>query len=316
VSSGRWASIPPASSRWLLPTGPRQAAMSSVRIYHPVTVKGLLGWEAARAMAAAGGFRFLPGSTFPPAEVTQLLADHGIAYRSLALARANHPSRFLALLLGESWRGAGVAKMAFDDKGRAALDTEARALELAARFLTGPVRAPGLQQAADGLLVLEPIEWLPRMWSWRLPAEVAHAVGTYSRLATQGEPAAGMSAHGDFAPWNLLRTKDGWVLLDWEHASSRPPFFDLWHYLLQAHSLLGRPSSRALVRGLRGARGWVRTALVEYSRGLGKPPAEAVDWFDDYITASAEQLGGNSHQERHGLTARARMQTKIADLRG
>ena len=314
MSPARWAPVPPASSRWLLPTAPRQAAMSSIRIYHPVTVKGLIGWEAARAIAAAGGFRFLPGHASPPDEVTALLADQGIAYRSLAVARANHPSRFLALLLGESLHCTGVAKMAFDDRGRDALRREGRALEVAARVLTGTVRAPELQRLAEGLLVLEPVEWLPRIASWRLPPDVAYQLGAYSRTVTNGDTAAG--AHGDFAPWNLLRTADGWVLLDWEHASFKPPFFDLWHYLMQAHSLLARPSSRALLRGVKGAHGWVRRAIVEYARGLGRDPGEAVDWFDDYISTSAGQLGGKSVGERHGLTARARIQAEIAELRG
>jgi thiamine kinase-like enzyme len=120
------------------------------------------------------------------------------------------------------------------------------------------------------------------------------------------------AAHGDFAPWNLLRTEGGWVLLDWEHASeSKPPFFDLWHYFMQAHSLLGRPNARALVDGVRKGDGWVGIALAQYARGSQRSPAEAVDYFDDYIRASAEQLAGRSQREQHGLTARTELQRQI-----
>jgi hypothetical protein len=304
----RWAPVPPASSRWLLPTTPRQAASSSLRIYHPVTIKGLLGWEAARAVASAGGFRFLPGRGVLPEEVTELLRDNALAYRSLAVARANHPSRFLALLLGDSFRCTGVAKMAFDDPGREALRKEARAIEAAARVLRAPVRTPLVRAAGDGLLVLEAVDWLPRVASWRLPGEVAYSVGAYSRMKNEADADAS-AAHGDFAPWNLLRTKDGWVLLDWEHASdSKPPFFDLWHYIMQAHSLLGRPDTKALIDGVKNGRGWVGVALAQYARGYHRPATEATDFFDDYINASAEQLAGKSQREQHGLKARAELQ--------
>jgi hypothetical protein len=287
--------------------------VSSLSIYHPVTIKGLIGWQAARAVASVGGFRFLPGDGSPPPEIGQLLSDQEITFSSLALARANHPSRFLALLLDTSFRPSGVAKMAFDQRGREALRRETAALD-EARSLGGRVRPPHLFHASEGLLVLEPVAWLPRITSWRLPPDVAHALGAYSRMTEQAGGETGTRAHGDFAPWNLLRVKDGWVLLDWEHASIKPPFFDLWHYLLQSHSLLRRPSSGTLMDGLKGGRGWVRTALVEYARGAGRAPEEAVDFFDAYISASAEQLAGKSQNEKQGLSARARLQQEISGL--
>jgi hypothetical protein len=307
----RWAPLPPGSSRWLLPTNPRQAASSSVHIYHPVTIKGLVGWEAARAFASLGGFRLLPGRGAIPEEVTEILAVNALTYRSLAVARANHPSRFLALLLDGSFTCTGVAKMAFDDKGRDALHSEADAIESAKTALPAPVRPPRVHATADGLLFLEPVAWLPRVTSWRLPGEVAYAVGAYSRAAAR-EGTDASAAHGDFAPWNLLRTKDGWVLLDWEHSSgSKPPFFDLWHYLMQAHSLLGRPNKRTLAEGMREGRGWVGIALAQYARGCGRRPEEAIDHFDAYISASAEQLAGRSQREQQGLKARSDLQRQM-----
>ena len=310
----RSAPVPPGSGRWLLPTTPRKAALTSVRIYHPMTLKGLIGWEAARAAAWAGGFRLLPGSGSIPAEVTLLLNEHGIEYSALALARANHPRRFLALVLDRSFSCCGVAKMAFDDRGRAALTKEAGGIRAADRVLSGAVRVPRLVKEAPGLLVLEPVRWLSRLRPWRLPAEVAYALGAYSREQSDAH-GGGTAAHGDFAPWNLLRARAGWVLLDWEHSSlDRPPFFDLWHYLVQAHSLLGHPSERSLLDGLRGSQGWVRTAVTEYARGLSRPSEEAIRFFDDYLEASVRQLVGKSHKERHGLAVRTELQRKISAL--
>jgi hypothetical protein len=287
--------------------------VSSVRIYHPVTTKGLLGWEVARAAARVGGFRFLPGSASIPEQVTALLDAHHIGYRCLALARANHPSRYLALVLDDSFACSAVAKLAFDEAGQAALNGEAEGIRKATSVLTGAVRTPRLDKEAPGLLILEPVDWLPRLASWRLPGEVAHSLGRYSRLEDHPHGTSGVPAHGDFAPWNLLRTKRGWVLLDWEHSSlNKPPFFDLWHYLVQSHSLLGRPSERAVLDGLSGRRGWVKTAIAEYARGLGRSAEDAPGFFDDYIEASAPQLAGKSHREREGLDARSHLRQSIS----
>jgi Phosphotransferase enzyme family len=312
----RWTALPRSSSRWLLPTKPRQAAASSVRIYHPMTLKGLVGWQAARIAASLGAFAFLPGGASLPPGVAESLRSNDIEYRSLAVAKANHPARFLVLLLGDSFECTGVAKMAFDEQGREALSREAHSIEGARQVLKGAIRPPTVQSNTEGLLVLESVPWLPRLATWRLPAEVAFALGTYSKTQTSVPAKHDARAHGDFAPWNLLRTGDGWVVLDWEHATlCKPPFFDLWHYLLQAHSLLGRPSTKALVRGVQGGNNWVGTALSEYSRGCGRSPEEATVFFDDYISASTAQLAGGSPKERLALIARDRMQRHISTLR-
>lgn len=47
--------------------------------------------------------------------------------------------------------------------------------------------------------------------------------------------------HGDLAPWNLVRTVDGPVLLDWESARwTDEPLHDLAHFVVQVGALLGR----------------------------------------------------------------------------
>lgn len=39
-------------------------------------------------------------------------------------------------------------------------------------------------------------------------------------------------SHGDFAPWNLRKTKKDYVLFDWEHCGYRMKGFDLMHYAM------------------------------------------------------------------------------------
>jgi aminoglycoside phosphotransferase (APT) family kinase protein len=110
------------------------------------------------------------------------------------------------------------------------------------------------------MLVLESVSWRPRLRPWRLQPEVARSLGALH--------AATGAAHGDFAPWNLLETEEGWTLLDWEESRPAPPFYDPLFYLVRSHGHLGRPSRRAVIAGLRG-RGWVGAALSAYAVAAG-----------------------------------------------
>lgn len=39
-------------------------------------------------------------------------------------------------------------------------------------------------------------------------------------------------SHGDFAPWNLKRVSNGYIVFDWEHCGYRIKGFDLLHYMI------------------------------------------------------------------------------------
>lgn len=65
--------------------------------------------------------------------------------------------------------------------------------------------------------------------------------------------------HGDLTPWNLVRTADGPVLLDWESARwADEPLYDLAHFVVQTGALLNRYSSKRAVALLcdEGSPGW------------------------------------------------------------
>jgi hypothetical protein len=99
-------------------------------------------------------------------------------------------------------------------------------------------------------------------------------MGAFYRAGTRGPGLQPGPAHGDFAPWSLLRTADGWVLIDWEDAAAaEAPFLDLCHYLVQGHAMLGRPSRQAVLDGFRDQRGWVGLAVAAYADGAGLPVA-------------------------------------------
>jgi hypothetical protein len=243
-----WAGLPSRrATRVWIPRGPRRLAAAGVKIYHPVTPKGRTAWRLARAAARTGVFRLAPPA--PPPIILRSLREHLGDATGVAIARATHAQRYVALGLRDDGSATGVVKLALDDRGREALAAEGASLATTARGLTGRVLAPVVRAKGVGSLVLEPVAWLPRRDAWVLPEEVAAALGTL--WAGDGDDHTG-PGHGDAAPWNLLRTREGWVLIDWERAGNGPAFADVVHYLVQAHAYLGKPSEDQIVAGLRG----------------------------------------------------------------
>jgi thymidylate kinase len=316
-----WVAIPRApSERWLLPRGPRPVARTGLRVYQPVTVNGRIGWELARALSSLGVLRLLRRSPAPPRAVTELVDPHVPVGGSFAVARANLPGRFVVLIVGADGAPVAVAKVALDAAGRATLAREATNLERLGALLPPPLSAPRLLGRADGALVMEAVPWQARWRPWRMPEDVAFALGVFFRAGPGGvvNGCAG-SSHGDVAPWNLLKTTNGWVLVDWEDArAARPPFYDLMHYLAQSRTLLGRPSTRELVDGVAGKRGWVGAAVAAYARGAQLSPDEAwpylLAYLEDHIGDADRRrlLEELASYPRIGVRRVARTQTRTA----
>jgi thymidylate kinase len=302
-----WVQPPGTGSiGWSLPRAPRRASVGSLRLYHPVTVKGRVGWELARMTAAAGGFRFLPAGRRLPREVDPLLA-HVPPGGTVAIAKTNHPARYVGLILDELGKPFAMAKIAGDDASRRSLELEREALKGFGPLLSAPLSPPRVLGHADGILLMEVVAWRLRSRPWRLPEEVAFALGRFNVAGRQGPAGTSGLAHGDFAPWNLMRTEAGWVLLDWEEtAEGYPPFFDLFHYVVQAHALLGRPSRRNIAAGLAGD-GWIGRAIRAYADGAGADPSEARVRFRRYLLQSNERLDVADPAHRSALRARGRL---------
>jgi thymidylate kinase len=301
-----------SSNRWSIPRGPRAAARRGLGVYQPVTAKGRIGWEAARIIAGIGGFHLLPRGTAPPREVREVLASHLPPKATMAVSRANHPGRYVALVTTEDGTSGMVAKIATDPEGERALFNEAASIDALGPLLHAPLSPPRLLVREPGLLLFESAPWRARWAPWRMDEEVAAALGTFFRSGARKEGKLRGPAHGDCAPWNLLRTSDGWVLVDWEDASpDRPPFYDLWHYLVQSHALLGRPSARDVIEGVHG-RGWVGRLVLAYGEAAGVPVAQAGTLLISYLQLSRGNLTATTRREREGLAARDRL---LASLR-
>jgi thymidylate kinase len=289
-----WTGLPARHDpRWTLPRGPRTLVREALRIYQPVTPIGLAGWSAARVVASLGGFRLLPATHVEASVVASLEPSLG-RLRIVALARTNHPGRFVALLADDEGSPRGVAKFATDAAGAAILGREGDAIDALGALLAPPLFPPRILDRGEGHLILDGVDWRPRLRSWRLAEEVADALGRFfaagieAGSGPEGSPLG--AAHGDFAPWNLFRTNRGWTLLDWEEARlGAPPFHDVFHYLVQGHSKLGRPTRRQLLAGIEGT-GWAGRAIRAYASAAGMRIDDAFGYFRHYLEESSRLI--------------------------
>lgn len=113
------------------------------------------------------------------------------------------------------------------------------AFMLAAPLRPGlPVMRPALTWAGDWRSHFVVITRAARRCSTS-PWTAHEVVPLVAALATAGADGAPLT-HGDLAPWNLVRTADGPVLLDWESARwADEPLHDLAHFVVQSGALLG-----------------------------------------------------------------------------
>jgi hypothetical protein len=153
-----------------------------------------------------------------------------------------------------------------------------------------------------------------------LPEEVADALGRFFAAGVQEASGAERSplgpAHGDFAPWNLFRTRDGWTLLDWEEArQGAPPFFDLFHYLVQAHALLRHPTRRQLLAGIEGT-GQVGRAILAYASGAGLRSEEAMEYFWKYLEESSRLVQQGTPAASRGVQVRRSLLDELQRMGG
>jgi hypothetical protein len=270
---------------------------------------GLRGfvYEAARALARVGGLRLLPRGEAPPREVRVRLAPHLPPRTTYAVMRANHAGRYVALLVDGDGRAQAVAKVTTTPEGEEAFRREARAIAAWGRLLRPPLRAPRILADGDGVLLLKAVAFRPRRRPWLLPVAVARAVGALEREGV---------SHGDLAPWNLLEEEGGSVLVDWEASGPVPaPAWDLCHWVVQAHALLGRPGVDELFAGLDG-----RGPLGEAIRGYLEEARLRLDdlprLFRDHVECTRGGLDTRTKDGARGLAAREALLRELGRIGG
>ena len=305
-----WISLPSSRSpRWTIPRGPRRAARAGLAVYQPSTLKSRLSWEAARIGAAIGILRLLPRGEAPTSAVRHALAAHLPPRSTMAVLKANHPGRHVALVVGQGGTAHAVAKIASDEEGRKALRKEAAALRTLGPLLTAPLSAPRILHEGDGLLLMDVVDWRARARPWQLEPEAAFSLGRFFAAGLRDDTGL---AHGDFAPWNVLESDHGWVVVDWEAAmEDAPPFYDLFHYLVQASILLGRPRPSAILGALRERRGSIRSLIVAYAQGAELSADDVSGHLLSYLRRSRGQLDPTTSDGRSGLRLREAMERQV-----
>jgi hypothetical protein len=207
---------------------------------------------------------------------------------SVALVKTQVHGGWTVMLVDGGGRARLIGSVATSDEARERL-AKKHAATCLVHSMPPPLSTPWIVAHTPSTLLFEPVDWKLRWRPWRISREVAASMGAY-HAATAGNGHRSPS-HNDFAPWNVLRSRDGWVVLDWEDPDWRhdEPFHELFHYLVQAHALLGRPSRHALLAGLRG-RGWVGHAIEAYRREARSPAEDVRTSFVSYLRSSIPRV--------------------------
>lgn len=194
--------------------------------------------RAARAGVAVGwrvGRLAGPTTTEPLRDLEELWRLVGLAPDGVVAMRSSAEDR---LLFAAASRGRFEAVVKVGGPGDEALRREAALLGEPLRDGL-PFRRPDVRWSGDWrdrfVLVTDPVQRASsRPWS------LDEVVALVADLATAG-PDGTPLVHGDLAPWNMVRTAGGPVLLDWEAARwADEPLHDLAHFVVQAGALLGR----------------------------------------------------------------------------
>lgn len=81
-------------------------------------------------------------------------------------------------------------------------------------------------------------------------------------------------SHGDFAPWNIRKTSNGYIIFDWENCDYRIKGFDILHYIVVVLMMLkGKSLNEAIEIGINEIKKFdekfeinVELFIIEYSR--------------------------------------------------
>jgi hypothetical protein len=82
--------------------------------------------------------------------------------------------------------------------------------------------------------------------------------------------------------------------------------FDLFHYMVQSHSLLGRPTQREIEQALDHGRGSIARAMSSFVSGIRADRDSLNPEFVRYLKASIEMFDSRLPQHAVAIQARAR----------
>ncbi len=298
---GGWVQLPGGNKGYLVPA---RAAGAATALHQPVTTRQRLLWRAAGSALGARALRALPRVRDLPERVIEVVGPLLPRGGNFSIARSTHPGRWMCLIADREGQPFSMVKVASDEEGAEALRREADAINTIAPGMPTTVQVPKVLDAGEGWLALEGLRWLPRKQLGTIPLEVADALGV---LFSQGQGGRTGPTHGDFAPWNLLRTEGGWALVDWEAArADGDAFDDLFHYLVMSSALIGEPSAEDIIDGVVRGEGPHGAALRVYAHAAEIETREITELFRRFLF-QWPALSGSTRDATAKGRARARL---------
>lgn len=292
------------NGKWFLPRRPRKAVSASTRLHPPMDRRTRTLAAAAHFGAELGLARLWPAA-IPPEELRAAVRPWLSGGTTYAARRLRGGHRWFVLLIDPEGNPELALKIGLSPSDRSAIEGEKETIRIVAPDLEEPLATPELDDAPLGVLAMKPVSWQPRPDVTQLPVPVAASLGALFKNAAPGNSTEGR-VHGDMAPWNLLWDGHHWVLVDWEASTaSGRPFHDVFHWVVQGHSLLMTPGSEEIIDGLLTFRGNVGAAITAYASAAGIDPAMALTEFGPYLHES----------EPHSDTSEARLATALSRRR-
>lgn len=267
---------------------------------------GRAGLAAARVLyqprhrariAARGVAQLLPlshGSV--PSPRTQSLVEHlaeitGVEATAAAALNVRGSDRWLYALTNADGGGVVVKIGNTSDEG---LAREASTIaELGAHQPGLPVPVLRWHGQHDGAFAL--VTDIVRRRNRHDDAGLEDARAAACALATMR---GGFVVHGDLAPWNMIPSATGVVLVDWEKSRfAQDPLCDLAHYVVRVGALLRKWQPPAAVRHLIGSESVGRRYLCE----IGLDPESAAEHLRRYLGRPTSRSATNSNIRRYEL---------------